>query len=56
MQKLCEFCGEYAAKHLQPMENGPNWGLSLENGSDDYCTHDCWEKDIRMHSELRRNN
>jgi hypothetical protein len=46
MEKLCEFCGEYPARHLEPVENGPVHSLTLEEhdltgksiGSDDYCS------------------
>lgn len=53
MEKLCAFCELYLAMHLEPMKHGPNWGLPLEHGSDDYCSHECWEKDIMVEAKLR---
>ncbi len=46
--KICQFCNESLAKHLEPIENGPVWGLPLEDGSDNYCSYDCWETDIQL--------
>ena len=46
--KGCKFCDEKPARQLKPMENGPMWGLKLERGSDDYCTHECWESDLQF--------
>jgi hypothetical protein len=60
---MCSYCGEVATKHLEPVENGPAYGLTLENydiefnllGSEEYCSHKCWELDIhaqdRMHDD-----
>ena len=55
MAKLCEFCEEYPAMHLEPLENGPVYGLTLGHdlagkliGSDDYCSYECWENDIKV--------
>jgi len=58
--KVCEFCNKYPAKHLEPIENGPGFGLTLENydfegnplGSDDYCSHECWELDIHTENKM----
>jgi hypothetical protein len=50
--KICEFCNTYPAKHLDPVENGPTWGLSLEDGAEIYCSHDCWESDIQSKNKL----
>jgi hypothetical protein len=44
------------AVHLEPVENGPNWGLTLERGSDLYCSYDRWEKDIKVQEELKGHN
>ena len=51
-RKICQFCNKYPAKRLKPIENGPVWGLSLEGGSDEYCSHDCWEADIRLKDKV----
>jgi hypothetical protein len=56
MKKPCEFCGKYEAAHLTPIENGPIFGLTLgdgglggsSRGSDRYCSHECWESDIKV--------
>jgi|HubBroStandDraft_6_1064221.scaffolds.fasta_scaffold01148_4 hypothetical protein len=57
---MCSYCGEVAAKHLEPVENGPAYGLTLENydlefnllGSEEYCSHECWELDIYSQDKM----
>jgi hypothetical protein len=50
--KICAFCNKYPAMHLEPVENGPTWGLTLEDGSDKFCSHDCWESDIQYRNKM----
>jgi len=62
--KICEFCGRYPAIHLESAENGPMFGLALENddaegnpvGSDKYCSHECWESDVKIDMEMERSD
>lgn len=62
--KVCDFCNEAPAVHLEPIENGPGFGLTLENndlegnslGSDDYCSHECWELDIHVENEKAKDD
>lgn len=50
--RVCEFCNQQPARHLEPVENGPVFGLTLEDGSDRYCSHECWEADIQFKNKL----
>jgi hypothetical protein len=51
-KKLCEFCNEAPATHLEPVENGPVFGLPLEDGSANYCCHERWESDIQLRNKI----
>jgi hypothetical protein len=59
-EKVCEYCNEAPARHLAAEESGPGFGLTLENndlegnslGSDDYCSHECWELDIHTKNKM----
>jgi hypothetical protein len=50
--KICEFCNESPARHLEPTADGPTWGLSLDGGSDDYCSYYCWEAEIQLKNKV----
>jgi hypothetical protein len=50
--KICAFCNKYPAMHLDPEENGPVWGLALEDGSDKYCCHECWESATQFKNKM----
>jgi hypothetical protein len=54
--KICEHCNEVPAVHLRPMESGPTFGLTLADGSDDYCSHECWENAIQFERKLAEND
>jgi hypothetical protein len=51
-EKICAFCNKAPARHLDPVESGPCFGLTLEDGSDDYCCHECWESDLHVQNKM----
>lgn len=54
--KICEQCNEAPARYLKPMVSGPTFGLLLEDGSDEYCSYDCWENAIMLKRKLAEND
>jgi len=50
--KICKFCHEFPAKHLDAVESGPVFGLALEHGSDDFCSVECWEASLHVANKI----
>jgi hypothetical protein len=58
---LCKFCGKHEAVYLEPQEAGPVHAEALENrdaagkvtGSNLYCSHECWESDVKLKRKIR---
>ena len=50
--EICKFCHAFPAKHLDPAASGPAFGLPLEDGSDDFCSYECWEASIHVANKI----
>ncbi len=50
--KICKFCHAFPVKHLDPVASGPVFGLALEDGSEDFCSDECWEASIHVANKM----
>ena len=50
--KICKFCNAFPAKHLDPVPSGPAFGLPLKDGSDDFCSYECWEASLHVANKM----